>query len=110
MSADAAAAHTRHVSNHCPAPVRRSVRRVREIVAIPDRLLGRACIAQARARQDGRSAVAFVVVVMEARSVPIDTPAAEYRLWRLALSRVTHPEINALSGKSVAIAVAGTAR
>jgi len=51
--------------------------------------------ASRRLAQDGRSVAAFVVVVMEARSVPIDTPAAEYRPWRLLLWRVTHPEINA---------------
>ncbi|EFN68784.1 hypothetical protein EAG_15863 [Camponotus floridanus] len=37
---------------------------------------------------------------MEARSVPIDTPAAEYRPWRLTLSLsrvvVTHPEVDAV--------------
>lgn len=73
------------------------VRAVREIGANTHRLLGRACIAQARPRWPvpcPRSVV--VVVVMEARSVPIDTPAAaEYRPWRLPLSRVTRPEVNA---------------
>lgn len=59
--------------------------------------------ASRRLAQDGRSAAAVrvVVVVMEARSVPIDTPAAEaeYRPWRLTLSLsrvvVTHPEVDA---------------
>lgn len=51
--------------------------------------------ASRRLAQDGRSVAAFVVVVMEARSVPIDTLAAEYRPWRLPLWRITHPEINA---------------
>ncbi|TGZ37259.1 hypothetical protein DBV15_03267 [Temnothorax longispinosus] len=73
------------------------------------RLLGRACIAQARPRWPVHPCpriqriVVVVVGEMEARSVPIDTPAAaaaaaeaEYRPWRLPpLSRVTRPEVNA---------------
>lgn len=93
VSNNTIAVRTWRISNHRSESVVRGVRHVREIAAISHRLLGRACIAQARPRWP--AVVAFVVVVMEACSVPIDTPAAEYRPWRLPLSRVTHPEINA---------------
>jgi len=97
VSAGAVGLESWHADDRRSGSGARDVLAVREIHAISHRLLGWACIAQTRPRWPVPCPRFVVVVVMEARSVPIDTPAAEYRPWRLPLSssRVTRPEVKA---------------